>query len=70
MSTGHSAVADFYRNKNLFVTGGTGFLGLGLIEKALRSLNVCVVSLLFTHGNVYESYICITNSHRPATFTC
>lgn len=40
MSSGHSAVADFYRNKNLFITGGTGFLGLGLIEKALRSLDV------------------------------
>lgn len=32
-----SAVADFYRNKNIFITGGTGFLGIALIEKILRS---------------------------------
>lgn len=36
-----SAVADFYRNKNIFITGGTGFLGLTVIEKSLRSLDVC-----------------------------
>lgn len=35
-----SAVADFYRNKNIFITGGTGFLGLAVIEKTLRSLEV------------------------------
>lgn len=32
-----SAVAEFYRNKNIFITGGTGFLGIALIEKILRS---------------------------------
>lgn len=32
-----SAVAEFYRNKNVFITGGTGFLGIALIEKILRS---------------------------------
>ncbi|XP_033222189.1 putative fatty acyl-CoA reductase CG8306 [Belonocnema kinseyi] len=31
-----SAVADFFRDKNVFVTGGTGFLGVCLIEKLLR----------------------------------
>lgn len=32
-----SAVADFYGGKNVFITGGTGFLGIALIEKILRS---------------------------------
>uniref|UniRef100_A0A336LP59 Fatty acyl-CoA reductase n=1 Tax=Culicoides sonorensis TaxID=179676 RepID=A0A336LP59_CULSO len=31
-----SQVADFYRNKNVFLTGGTGFLGIAVIEKLLR----------------------------------
>lgn len=31
-----SEVVEFYRNKNIFVTGGTGFLGIALIEKLLR----------------------------------
>jgi fatty acyl-CoA reductase len=32
-----SKVADFYKNKNIFITGGTGFLGIAIIEKILRS---------------------------------
>ncbi|XP_043288458.1 uncharacterized protein [Venturia canescens] len=31
-----SKVADFYRDKSVFITGGTGFLGICLIEKLLR----------------------------------
>lgn len=31
-----SETADFYKNKNIFITGGTGFLGIALIEKLLR----------------------------------
>ncbi|XP_015602011.1 putative fatty acyl-CoA reductase CG8306 [Cephus cinctus] len=30
-------VTDFYRDKTIFITGGTGFLGICLIEKLLRS---------------------------------
>nr|CAD7198657.1 unnamed protein product [Timema douglasi] len=30
-------IQEFYRNCNLFVTGGTGFIGKVLIEKLLRS---------------------------------
>ncbi|XP_046421024.1 putative fatty acyl-CoA reductase CG8306 isoform X1 [Neodiprion fabricii] len=32
-----SPVTEFYRGKTLFITGGTGFLGICLIEKFLRS---------------------------------
>lgn len=32
-----SAVAEFYKNKNIFITGGTGFVGIALVEKILRS---------------------------------
>lgn len=32
-----SPVAEFYRNKTLFITGGTGFLGICLVDKLLRA---------------------------------
>lgn len=33
-----SQVRAFYAGKNFFITGGTGFVGLCLIEKILRSI--------------------------------
>lgn len=33
-----SQVRSFYTGKNFFITGGTGFVGLCLIEKILRSI--------------------------------
>ena len=32
------SVKEFYAGKNIFITGGTGFVGLCLIEKLLRSV--------------------------------
>lgn len=32
-----SETAEFYKNKNIFITGGTGFLGIAIIEKLLRT---------------------------------
>lgn len=32
-----SRIEEFYRGKNIFITGGTGFLGIAIIEKLLRS---------------------------------
>ena len=32
-----SEIVDFYRNKSVFITGATGFLGKVLIEKLLRT---------------------------------
>lgn len=32
-----SRVCDFYKSKNIFITGGTGFLGIALIDKILRA---------------------------------
>jgi len=31
-----SHVTDFYNGKSVFITGGTGFVGVCLIEKLLR----------------------------------
>ena len=32
-----SPISNYYKNKSIFVTGATGFLGKALIEKLLRS---------------------------------
>lgn len=31
-------IENFYKNKNIFLTGGSGFVGVAYIEKVLRSL--------------------------------
>lgn len=32
-----TSVKDFYRDRSIFITGGTGFMGKVLVEKLLRS---------------------------------
>ena len=32
-----SEIAEYYKNKSIFITGATGFIGKVLIEKLLRS---------------------------------
>lgn len=34
------SIPEFYKNRDILVTGGTGFVGKLLIEKLLRSCNV------------------------------
>lgn len=43
---GLSEVTEWYRNKTIFITGGTGFMGKVLVEKILRSCPVRRVYLL------------------------
>ena len=38
MTLDPTLIPNFYKNKTLFVTGATGFLGKVLLEKLLRSL--------------------------------
>ncbi|XP_044763926.1 fatty acyl-CoA reductase wat-like isoform X2 [Coccinella septempunctata] len=42
----NSQILNFYENANVFITGGTGFLGKILIEKLLRSTSVSTLYLL------------------------
>jgi len=34
----YQTIKNFYKNKNIFLTGGSGFVGIAYIEKVLRSL--------------------------------
>lgn len=34
----YQTVKTFYANKNIFLTGGSGFVGVSYIEKVLRSM--------------------------------
>lgn len=34
----YETVTSFYKNKNIFLTGGSGFVGISYIEKILRSI--------------------------------
>lgn len=41
-----SETAEFYKNKNIFITGGTGFLGIAIIEKLLRTTPDVIIFIL------------------------
>jgi fatty acyl-CoA reductase len=36
-SMGHLSIVEFYKNRSVFITGATGFMGKVLVEKILRS---------------------------------
>lgn len=38
MATATTTVRDWYKEKNLFITGASGFLGVCLLEKLLRTI--------------------------------
>ncbi|CAH1107543.1 unnamed protein product [Psylliodes chrysocephalus] len=46
MAATETPIQKFYKNTNVFITGGTGFLGKILIEKLLRSTEVNTIFLL------------------------
>lgn len=41
-----SQICRFYEKLNVFITGGTGFMGKILIEKLLRSTDVSTIYIL------------------------
>lgn len=41
-----NSIKKFYEGKEIFLTGGSGFVGRGLIEKLLRSCNVKKIYVL------------------------
>lgn len=41
-----SPIQQFYQNKAVFVTGGTGFLGKVIIEKLLRTCHIETIYVL------------------------
>jgi len=44
-------VQQFYEHTHVFITGGTGFLGKGLIEKLLRSCSIEKLYVLIREKN-------------------
>ncbi|TMW39868.1 hypothetical protein DOY81_015052, partial [Sarcophaga bullata] len=40
-------IAEFFENREIFITGGSGVVGKALIEKLLRSCNVKKIYVLF-----------------------
>ncbi|XP_055910165.1 fatty acyl-CoA reductase wat-like [Eupeodes corollae] len=41
-----NSLSDYFKDREIFITGGSGFLGKGLIEKLLRSFNVKKIFVL------------------------
>ena len=48
-----SSILDFYSNKNVFITGVTGYLGKVVLEKIIRSItNIGIVYVLIRPKSV------------------
>jgi fatty acyl-CoA reductase len=48
-------IKTFYRGQNIFITGGTGFMGKVLIEKLLRSCpDIKNIYVLIRHRKGYD----------------
>lgn len=64
--TNFPTIPDFFENQEVFITGGTGFLGKALIEKLLRScpkINKIFLLLRPTKGkSIHEKLKQITNN--------
>ncbi|XP_028031416.1 fatty acyl-CoA reductase wat-like [Bombyx mandarina] len=64
IARGLSDVQKFYKNTNVFITGGTGFIGKQLIEKLLRSCDINKIYILIRRKkgkNVKERFSEITS---------
>jgi len=52
-STEASSIADFFKQKTIFITGATGFIGKQLVEKLVRSCPGRNIDL-FEHAFSYK----------------
>lgn len=53
-----SAIAEFYKERSVFVTGGTGFMGKVLVEKLLRSCSEIERIYLLMRPSKGKSVVC------------
>lgn len=51
-----SQICTFYKSSNVFITGGTGFIGKILIEKLLRSTEVSTLYILVREKKGKNAY--------------
>ena len=58
MNTPYSnySILDNYKDQNIFITGGTGFLGKVLIEKILRDISNCNKIYILIRDNKINTY--------------
>lgn len=54
-----SPIQDFYKNKSVFLTGATGFVGQVIIEKLLRCTDIAKLYILVRgkHGKDWKERV-------------